>query len=238
MPCRLLDPMGNVWSVPVASGWWFGPGLASGQAPRSRSQRSGLRFRLAVLLCERPHVVDQVPILFRLDARPFGGHLVMAILDDVEDFAVGTVFQSCRIGKVRGLQLHFFCGLALAVAVLAVTHLAIERPPLLGAGQGFRCGLHRIGLLSRFHGNGGIRWRFGRGGVRTLLREKRTRRENQREENESGAVHGTSSGTRSRLRENCSTPAKEEPLLRLAGIGIQRQILSARPLTYVGQATK
>jgi hypothetical protein len=53
---------------------------------------------LGLLLRRGTHVVDQVPVLFGLDACAFLGHILMAILDDVKEFPVGAVFQSSGIG--------------------------------------------------------------------------------------------------------------------------------------------
>jgi len=61
----------------------------------------------------------------------------MAVLDDVEDFAVAAIFERVGIGEVGDLELHVCGQAAFAVAAGAVTHGAVEGPPLLGAGQRF-----------------------------------------------------------------------------------------------------
>src|SRR5579863_757171 len=111
------------------------------------------------LLRERTDVVDQIPTFFRLDPRAFRRHVVMTVLNDVEEFTVGAILERSRIGEVRDGELHVLGSVAFAVAILAVTHFAVERPPLLGAGQGFRRWLYRIRLLGGFHRNRGIRRR-------------------------------------------------------------------------------
>jgi hypothetical protein len=65
---------------------------------------------------------------------PSAGHVIVAVLDDVENLAVGAVFQSRGVSEVRELEFHVYGGLAFAIAIRAVAHGAIEGPPLLGAG--------------------------------------------------------------------------------------------------------
>src|ERR1039458_3857550 len=111
-------------------------------------------------LGEGADVIDQVPVFFGLEAGAFGGHILMAVFDDVEDLAVGTVFESGGIGEVGDLQLHVGGEVAFAVAGLAVAHGAVDAPPLFGAGERFGRGLDGIGLLGGFGGDG--RGRRGR----------------------------------------------------------------------------
>ena len=51
-----------------------------------------LRFGVGVFLLRKSsHVVHQIPRLFGFDARTLGGHVIVSILDDVENLAVGAV---------------------------------------------------------------------------------------------------------------------------------------------------
>jgi hypothetical protein len=52
--------------------------------------------------------------LFGLDAIAFGRHVVVASLDDVEEFAVGAVFEPRRIGEVGDFQILGNLGLGVA----------------------------------------------------------------------------------------------------------------------------
>ena len=72
------------------------------------TKASGLRFLLGVghLLGEGADVVDQVPIFFGLDPRTFGRHVVVSVFDDVEDLAVGAVFEGGGVGEVDNFEFH------------------------------------------------------------------------------------------------------------------------------------
>jgi hypothetical protein len=65
----------------------------------------------------------------------------VAILDDVEDFTVGAVFQRVGVGEVHHRELHFLGGLPFAVTSLVVAHFAVRGPPFLArvvdSGDGF-----------------------------------------------------------------------------------------------------
>jgi hypothetical protein len=96
---------------------------------------------LSLLLCvglflgQGADVVDQVPILLGFAALTFGWHVLVAVLDDIEDFAIGTVFKGRGIGEIGEIEFHILGGLAFAVAIFAVTPGAIQRPPFFGAAR-------------------------------------------------------------------------------------------------------
>src|SRR5579864_5495067 len=113
----------------------------------------GLLLGFDLFLGQRAHVVNQVPVFFDLHPLTLRRHIVMPVLDDVENLAIGTVFERRGIGKVGNTKLHVLRGFAFAVAVFAVAHDTIQRPPFLGAGDGLRAGLHRIRLLHGLNGD-------------------------------------------------------------------------------------
>jgi len=165
-----------------------------------------LLLDVAVLLCQRSNVVHQVPILFGLDARTFGGHIVVTVLDDVEDLAIGAVLERGRIGEVGDLQFHVFGCLAFAIPVLAMTHFAIQSPPFLRARQRLRAGFHRVGLLGRFDRNGRVSWRFLYSGrIRRLLGKNDGGEKDNYWKHQCKSVHRDLLWDKECLQENCST---------------------------------
>src|SRR5579871_658473 len=109
----------------------------------------------------------------------------MAVLDNVSNFAVGAVLESVGIGKVGNGQLFAGGDVAFAVTRIAVAHGAVDGPPLLGASQGFRRRLDRVGLLGGLGRNGGIRRLSGFLRGLRLLPSHRTREQDGSEKNES-----------------------------------------------------
>src|SRR4029077_3770630 len=107
-------------------------------------------------LGEGADIVHQVPGFLHFEAGAFGGHIVVAVLDDVEDFTVCAVFQRVRVGEIHHRELHFLGGLAFAVTSLVVAHFAVHGPPFFGAAGGLGRRLHRILLLGGFDGNRGV----------------------------------------------------------------------------------
>src|SRR5207302_6471466 len=106
------------------------------------------------LVREGAHVVHHVPDRLILHAIAFGRHLIFALLDDVEQFAVAAVLQGRGIGFIVHAQLHVNGHIALAVSLFAVTHGAVVAVLFLAAGQRFRRGGDGILLASRLLWNG------------------------------------------------------------------------------------
>src|SRR5713226_194124 len=108
---------------------------------------------ILLLLLERADVVHHVPDVFILGTIAFRGHVVaLAIPGDVEEFAVGAVFQRVRIGEIGDVFIvrrH----VALAVAVFSMAHRAVVAVHLLALGERLRGGLHRIYFGRVFGGN-------------------------------------------------------------------------------------
>src|SRR5208337_4683429 len=98
-----------------------------------------------------PDVVDQIPEFPGLGATAFGRHVVVAVLDDVEEFAVGAVFEKRRIGEVGDLQI--LGNIGFAVSGCAMTRSAVVAVDLPAFSDGLGGGLHRIGLSGGRDGN-------------------------------------------------------------------------------------
>src|SRR5208337_4225762 len=107
-------------------------------------------------------VVDQVPEFPGPGATAFRRHVVVAVLDDIEEFAVGAVFEKRRIGEVGGLDLQIFGNIAFAVAGRAMTRSAVVAVDLLAFSEGLGSGLHRVGLAGSLDRNRAV-GRLGRG---------------------------------------------------------------------------
>src|SRR5260370_31169545 len=115
---------------------------------------------LFLLLLERADGVHHVPDVLMLGTIAFRGHVVaLAMPRDVEEFAVGAVFQRVRIGEI-GDVLIVRRHVPLAVAVFSMTHRAVVAVHLLALGERLRRGLDRIYLGRIFWGN----LEFGGGG--------------------------------------------------------------------------
>ena len=79
-----------------------------------------------------------------LDAIAFARHVAVAVLEDIEDRAVGTIFKSRGIGEVGGLQI--LANLSFAVPGSAMSLSAVVTENLLAVSDGLGSGLYRIGL--------------------------------------------------------------------------------------------
>ena len=87
---------------------------------------------------------DHIPEIVGLGAVAFAGHLALAVLDDVEDLAVGEVFEGGGVGVVLEGELHVGDDIAFAVAVGSVTHGAVVSVDLFGVGLGFGRGFYGV----------------------------------------------------------------------------------------------
>jgi hypothetical protein len=72
----------------------------------------------------------------------------VAGLDDVEDFAIGAVFQTCGVSQVGDFQIPGDAGLAVSVDAVALS--AVVAVDLLALRDGFGSGLHRVWFAGGF----------------------------------------------------------------------------------------
>lgn len=75
----------------------------------------------------------------------------MAVLDDIEEFAVAAVFEKRRIGEVGDLQILGNIGFAVPGDTMA--RGAVVAVDLLAFSEGLGSGLHRVGLSGGRDGN-------------------------------------------------------------------------------------
>src|ERR1700740_2929194 len=104
----------------------------TGEARAHRSTATNRGRYSSGFLGERPNVVDELPDVLVLGAVAFRRHILsLAIPDNVEQFAVGAIFQGVRLSKV-GYFLNIRRHVALAITVFAMTHCAVIAIELLG----------------------------------------------------------------------------------------------------------
>src|SRR5581483_1356823 len=139
-----------------------------GQASPATSARASAAFR-----SDRADVVDDVPdlVLGQLAAVRFHAGLRRAVVNDLEDLAVGRSVLPVGVGQVGRLRVQLFAHASVAFAAVAVAARAVLVEDGLAGGNGRRVRGHGIGDLR------GVGVPMGAGFVLMLLRRGKRQRQ-------------------------------------------------------------
>ena len=94
-----------------------------------------------------------MPALRGLHPALVARHFALALGENVEQLAVGQVFQHRRVAVVAQLQPHLFGQVAFAAAITAVAHCAVDAVDSLAHGNRGRGWLYGVGALRFFRWN-------------------------------------------------------------------------------------